>query len=207
MKTSQLFKLLIQILPATAAGYLLHGWIQTNKSTLAPEDLPPPSSFSEIQNAKLALRDLSIEYVGDIFTRHLEPVLRYAGGSAGASEDRARFANAIRCLEEGVAEFKGTEEELLMVRALLGLRRCERAHRQWLDLYLRVLYQYPTSPLIGQLADQAVAAAGATGRKWELLEAFEHLNQIPIEFAGKERFSALAIELAVNPTPPQHLGF
>jgi hypothetical protein len=154
-------------------------------------------SFSEIENAKTLLRELSLEFVQEVFTKHVLPSAGSLGANGGQqARKHTGVAVAVQQLEQGIAEFRGTDQELLVVRHLLLLFKLDGDYERWLDLYMRVLYERPTDELVGQLAGQALSAARTTGRERQLAEAFQRVCQIPFDFGVSQQIRMAATELA-----------
>jgi hypothetical protein len=190
--------LMAQLVPAAAIGYLAHCWTDRNHPAAAIEDLSSAPSFSEITNAKSAMRRLSFEFMSDFLDAHVLPVPGSLAAVARPGFNSDRVENARRYLEEGLAEFHGTEQESVVVRALLGLFSSSQDYERWLDLYLKVLYEHPTNGIAGLYAAQAVVAAKMTARQPQLLEGFDQLRRIPFEFAGRQQINGARIVLAAG---------
>jgi hypothetical protein len=92
-------------------------------------------------------------------------------------------------------EFQGTGQEFIMATELLKALKKSRRHDRWLEVYLDILYQHPTQPLIGSLASDAIVAAKAAGSEDVLVAGFKHLTAIPLEFDAKEQVQEALISL------------
>lgn len=185
---------------AGALGGLGVAWHRLTRPEIvvsSAHDIPPleyfasPSSFSEVEQARARLQALARRQLYELQLRQAE-LLRAA--QTDEPGQRAQAAAALRQLaaelEQVLGEFRGTGEEPLLTAGLLTLLASERAQARWLDVYLRLLYQRPTEPLVGRLAGEAVAAGRATGRLDEVLAALRHVTRIPFEFEGRQAVQA-----------------
>ena len=104
----------------------------------------------------------------------------------------------IEELQQGIAQFKGTEPELLLVQELLWVYKRNHLNERWFDLYLRAGYEHPTASLLGDLAREALGHSQVLGREHELVEAWKQITQIPLEFPAKQqvRDSLSSVSLA-----------
>jgi hypothetical protein len=107
-------------------------------------------------------------------------------------------ADAIPELRHGIESLKGTEQEMLLVRELLWLLKLGRHDHEWLDVYLKTLYEHPTAEVVSALADHAAVLAETVGRVSEVQAAFKHIRDIPFSFTGKERFGSAFAEANHN---------
>jgi hypothetical protein len=107
-----------------------------------------------------------------------------------------------------MTEFGGTDQEVYVAEDLLcALKRREQFDR-WVLVYLKLLYEHPTHPVVSQLASQALAVSKLAGREHEVLAGLRHMHTIPLDFPGKSQVEAIlneASELAhftsVNSSP------
>jgi hypothetical protein len=168
---------------AMAAGYSLRGFVDRASWESKNEDLFAGPSFSEVENARSTLNDLCVELVSEVVSKHAVPAFR------AGRRDRTHVANAVSQLRGLILQFKGTDQELWIAHKLLWVLNRDEAHHEWLDLYLKLLYEQPTKEIDSRLALQAAVAAKKTGREAELLRAFAHLKEIPFDFPGKEKIT------------------
>jgi hypothetical protein len=145
-----------------------------------------PQSFSEVENAKVLMSALSAQFVTGI---QVERVANYAKAvlinQPGQTVVEPHLREVSKQLERGVAEFKGTEQELVLIEQLLAVLKKANLYAQWTEVYLNALYQHPTHPMIGRLATEAVTVSKAAGRQNDVLNGFEHVSSIPMDFSVK----------------------
>jgi hypothetical protein len=112
---------------------------------------------------------------------------------------------AIQELEQGIQEFRETGQELLLAEELLRLLKKEKSYDRWLDLYLQLTYEHPTDGLIARCTRDALRFSSLTGRDCELMNAFEHLNQIPFDCPAREQAQAAlhAVHVAQATSQPK----
>lgn len=157
-------------------------------ATVALEYLVSSESFSEIEQARAVLDALANRYV--VQSRML--IVREALAGRGAHESRQPLASrpglsAIQVLEEAVAEFDGTGQELQLLPTLLSALKRERLHNRWIEVYLSALYRHPTHRVVGDMADEALLLGRAIGREEEVIAALRHVSAIPLKFASRLR--------------------
>lgn len=153
------------------------------------EDFESPASFSEIENSKSLLEAECRRFVVELRTKWVPALNTFPAGDKRASGGPRWITNRIDpvlALKEKIEEFKGTEQEFLLLGELLTVLRWEKRYSQWLDTYLHILYQYPTQPVVGQWVDRAIETGKILGREREVMEAFRHLKGIPLNFDAKE---------------------
>lgn len=194
MNFRQLASLILVAAAAGSGGYFLRSLQTDSPSGMSPvENYLCPQSFSEVENTKALLDALAKRYLCEVFVQATTGRQSPLGDVSESAKPRSQAA-AIRILKAGVAEFAGTEQELLMMRFLLKWLRRDKLYGRWLDVYLRTLYQHPTHPLIGDFVGDAVAIGKATGRSNELRAGFRHLLGIPLDFEAKHRVEAALLE-------------
>jgi hypothetical protein len=139
-----------------------------------------------VENAKALMSALSEQFVTGI---QAERVANYANAvlisQTGETVVEPHLLEVSKQLEWGVAEFKGTEQELVLIEQLLAVLKKANLHAQWTEVYLNALYQHPTHPMIGRLATEAVTVSKAAGRQNDVLNGFEHVSRIPMDFGVK----------------------
>ncbi len=177
---------------AAITGYYSGALRQDSSSFLSPEallsvdDLFSPQSFSEVENAKALLTALSEQFVAGIYT---ERVANHAKAvvisGTGKPVVEPHLLEVIKKLEQGIVEFKGTEQELVLVEPLLAALKKANLYEQWTEVYLNALYQHPTHVMIGRLATEAIILSKAAGRQSDILNGFEHVSRIPLDFSAK----------------------
>jgi hypothetical protein len=217
MKIRMTFCFLALVGALGGLGVAWHRLTRPETAVSSAHDIPPleyfasSSSFSEIEQARAQLQALARRHLYELQLRQAE--LQRAA-QTGEPRQRAQAATQLRQLaaelERALGEFRGTGEEPLLTTGLLILLASERAHARWLDVYLRLLYQRPTEPVVGRLAEEAVTAGRATGSLEEVMAALRHVTWIPLEFEGKQSVRAVLAGFTLTnrtstpelPTPP-----
>jgi len=153
-----------------------------------------PQTFSEIQNAKHLVTGLTKQLVDEIEARLVEDAkITVLTGAMGAASEQRHLLEGIKTLEKEVKEFALTDENYYISRDLLGFLKKAGFWNRWVETYLKIIYEHPTSRLVGDFATEAIAAGKASGREKEIVEAFRHLTSIPREFDGKVQIKAVLI--------------
>jgi len=193
------FLLGIWIALSAAVGYMFGSHRQDTGSVLPVQQKIPlefylnEHSFSEIENTKSTLEALCQQFLTELQSRHHASALGAAGQPfLGSPLYRVDVPGAIQELEQGIKQFKGTDQELVVVRELLFLLKREALYDRWLDVYLSALYRHPTHALIADRVPEAERISEAAGRQYELANAFEFLRHIPVESPAKEQLGAVA---------------
>ena len=201
MKTRSMTYSVLVAMTAGAIGYFIRGQPR-DPAMLLPSEVPflhvyvAKQSFSEIRNARAALDELRARYVMTVQIRRHVNVRGSAGrNTVPDSHVEPHLAGAIEELEQGMQEFRGTGQEFIVARELLKVLKKSRRYDRWLEVYLDILYQHPTQPLIGSLASDAIVAAKAAGSEDVLVAGFKHLTAIPLEFDAKEQVQEALISL------------
>lgn len=151
-------------------------------------------SFSEIETARAELEGLALRYRAETRQKQME------GWDRSGFSTEARQA-AIADLEKGIAEFRDTPEELILVQDLLLLLRAEGQHHRWLDVYLDVLYRRPTHAVLATFLRNAIEAGERTGREDEVAAGLRHLREIPLEFPAKHLLQDYESHVARSTAP------
>jgi hypothetical protein len=183
-------------------GFSIAVWKNTNpitnlsaRSGLALEQILPPESFSEVENAKSLLTALSIRCITDVQSRQvaLGPLRTSSLGSN--SRQLEQWLRIASDLEKSRVDFLGTSEEMRITAELLAVLERTACADRWLNVYLNYVYQHPTSELAGRLVNEAAAEAVTTQREAELARALEHVSSIPLEFPGKQAIQVASARL------------
>jgi hypothetical protein len=195
--------ILIALIAGTA-GYYLRELRGTSMSLVPREQVPPlddyfaPQSFSEAENAKALLDALANRYLAGVLiqcsSRLYQPP---AKGAAREPNRKNDWTEIIKMIDKGVEEFEGTPQQLHLLEALLFALKHEQLYDRWIEVYLRVLYEHPTHHLVGEFAKEAIIVGRATGREAEILTAFRHVSNIPLDFEAKQQVRA-ALLVAVS---------
>lgn len=131
-------------------------------------------SFSEAETARDQLRAAALQFVTSL---GWHPSAEGEGG-----RDLARIISELRA---GLEPFRGTEEELLLAQYLLWALQAGGRNGEWLDVYLDALYRHPTHPLIAREAVRAARLACEARRETEMIRAFQHLEEVPVESGAR----------------------
>jgi len=194
-----------------AGGYLLRAHRTNGASVLSLKDVvreeyfAPPDSFSRITNTRNTLDALSERLGFGI----LDVVVAYRRLPKHTELERRKaeqlLEHAIQAAETGMQEFEGTEQQLEVVRSLLfALQEAGRFDR-WTEVYLKVLHEHPTHPLVAHLANEAVKLSRLSGQQGRVLQALSNLNAFEPAFTGRAEIEA-AISSA-HPCFSQVQGF
>ncbi|MEW6301980.1 MAG: hypothetical protein AB1705_00820 [Verrucomicrobiota bacterium] len=169
------------VVNAVLLGTLVHYRMRPVDITV--EDLAPPMSFSEVENAGDTLDALARQFLTQVRAGHSVRTRAYCKHIPGAIQE----------LEEGIEQFNETPQQAMLVRELLWLLKREKQYDRWIDLYLSELYRHPRRETVGVLAEEAVALAQDVGRAPEVLAAFRHLCDIPQDFDSKRQVAVALI--------------
>jgi hypothetical protein len=171
------------------AGYFL-GAIRDRPIHMLSADSAVPleyytsaKSFSEIENTRAVLEGLALRYVEQARVLIAQELMHQPAqpNNGNFNPDRPRL-QAIRMLEAGLSEFDGTDHGIRLVQTLLFALKREGFHHRWVDVYLGVLYRYPTHELVANMAQDALLIGQATGRAHEIAHALDHVRRIPAGF-------------------------
>lgn len=176
------------ILCGIAVG-LVAAWIGyaigTNRSkspgpdaTSTLEQYACSQTFSEVENARSFLRNLAMRAMTDLRIRTLIPLLRIPHGTPGRDEEVAR---ALREIRDTIQEFRGSGEEMILIRDFLSFLKREHLYAEWINEYLSLAYTHPSSKLVQDLAPEAKRVAEIIGRGSELTSALSFMGEIPSE--------------------------
>jgi hypothetical protein len=167
-------------------------WPQMGVSRVIPLDyFLETKSFSEIENTKALLEALAAHSISEMRTRSA------VRGQVQTDGRGATVMAALQGVEKRIEEFKGTEQELLLVKEQLILLHQAGLHGRWLDVYLATLYEHPTHDLVGRFAQGALTIAQETGRREEVMVGFRHISSIPLEFNSKPIIQAALLRTTV----------
>jgi len=160
-------------------------WIMRQAQLIPLDYFLEPKSFSEIETTKAVLDALAAQSISDARIR----------SSSATSEPRSQgrataVLDAVAELDQRIAEFKGTEQELLLVREQLIRLHQAKLYDRWLDVYLAALYERPTHILVGMESRRALVVAKEAGREMELVAGLQHVRSIPFEFESKRLIEA-----------------
>lgn len=184
------------------AGYYL-GLTREQRESYRPaaartrlDDFVSAESFSEVEQARAVLEALASQYI----KRAQTLIVQELGGRGAASGDPAARAGrpilgAIEMLEEAMVEFKGTGHEFELVKILLFALKREQLYDRWLDVYLETLYEHPTAPILGLMADDAVLVSRAVEREGEVAAGLRYVNDLPLDFLAKSRIHRSLVEV------------
>jgi len=150
--------------------------------------LANPDSFSRVQNTINALealcRQRRLQAEAKLVTLERFPA------SAVLQRER-QVDDILTSLQRGTTEFAGTEQEMEMTGELLNVLKSQRKYREWIDVYMRAVYERPMHPLVARCATDAVSFANLTGQEEEVLVGLRHAAAIPLGFRGKAQIAAV----------------
>ncbi len=178
------------------SGYWLHergtDGSRSRPATWMPgvEYLTRPQSFSRVENARNSLEALCVrvrlEIQNGIMAHAKSPgVLHVSSAEAELPLDRV-----IHDCEQVMRDFEGTDQEVYLAQDLLWALKKTRRFDRWTEVYLKALYEHPTHPVVGCLAQEAITIGRLAGQEREVFAGLEHLSAIPIEFENKDRIRA-----------------
>jgi hypothetical protein len=159
-----------------------------------------PRSFSEIESARALLDALAARYVTGV-DAHRVQAARAARARTRDPISSSPALDAIQLLDEGIEQFKDTEQEFLLVQRLLRVLKQEKFHDRWLEVYLDTLYRRPTEELVGLFARDAVVVGNAAGRLEDVRAGFRHVCETPLDFAAKRLVQAAARDAGLPAEP------
>jgi hypothetical protein len=123
----------------------------------------------------------------EVQTRRLAGVNSASSVGVTGFSPQQHISEAIADLDWGMNEFAGTEQELYLAQELLLALKSANRFDRWFQVYLKILYEHPTHPVVAGFIDSAVQMSQVAGHEEEVLEGLRYLNLIPIEFQGKEK--------------------
>lgn len=165
-------------------------WMVRPSTTLkmaGVEYFTPPLSFSEAENARGQLHALSQQWLVFVRVQHQGTDGRIRPVSVGYDHNGDRSSDALRRLEEVLPEFRGTEQEFVLVDELLWWLRSDDRADHWLDLYMDALHRNPGHTLVGRFAETALTKARITGRSVEVWDGLNWVTQMPTDSASKNQ--------------------
>jgi hypothetical protein len=153
-------------------------------------------SFSEINDVEAQVRASALRLITELRDRRADSVIPFGWSSAtGRALRRSELDSSRVALEEILGRtFEADSRELLVKELLFVLKQLDDDGR-WLSVYLDSLYRHPARELTGLMAANAVRAGVATGREHEVLAAFQHVLDIPMDLAVKDQLRAAAAQL------------
>lgn len=169
-------------------GRVIRGNYLPAESTPQLDYLANPDSFSRVQNTINSLEALCRQRCLQVEAK-LVSLERFP---ALALPQRQRQVDAVlESLQRGMTEFAGTEQGMEMTGELLNVLKSQRKYSEWIDVYMRTVYERPMHPLVARCAADAVSFADLTGQKEEVLVALRHAAAIPLGFRGKAQIAAV----------------
>ncbi len=179
-------------LASGCTGYWLHAHDSEGSRTWPAGSIPgvdyltPPQSFSRVENTRNTLRALCVRERLEI----QKTILLAEKRSAVRSRADESLESAIRECESAMHEFEGTDQEVYLAQDLLAALKRARRFDRWTEVYLKIVYQHPTHPVVGYLVRDAITVGRLGGYQDKVLAALKHLSAIPIEFENKNRIRA-----------------
>lgn len=189
-----LLRTLLLAVAAGSVGYYLHAFRENSTTSLSVQRVAALDyyvsweSFSEVDEAKALLQAAATQIIQDLREQPGVGVFQVHTGPPSQKEEEERQLNrALTDLKERIEEFKGTEQELYLVQELLWILWREARHEDFVENYLRVLYQHPCHVLVGHFADKALLSSQGIGREQEIVKAFRHVTSIPLDFRARHQ--------------------
>jgi hypothetical protein len=207
MKTHQLTLTVLLVAVAGCSGYYRGATRERPVSQLSTDSLVTleylvsEESFSEIERAGAVLDSLAIRYAQQAQQMMIQDFLRRKA-VAWEPQQNHSVGKAILLLEEALAEFRGTRQELTLLPPLLYALKHERLYDRWLDCYLDVLYRHPTADRVLELTDDAIRIGNAVDREGEVAAAMQWMLRIPMNGQPKTRTE----HAATDPCPSPNLA-
>lgn len=204
---------LMTVFAAFALGSLAWFLPHSKTSRLPVGDLPSldyfvrvssKPSFSEVQNARDLLKADCLRSLSALQLEWRESWSKGTHTSTGTGPVRSAITDPVRCrhfvaaISQKIEECGSLDDQCLLYRELFTTLKVARLYDQWLDTYLRLLYERPTLPLLSHCANTAVKFALKTHRTAEVSRAFTLVTSIPLDFAGKPVMEALAQKLGAE---------
>jgi hypothetical protein len=198
-------------------GYYLHAFRENSTTTISAQRIAgfdyyvSWESFSEVDEAKALLQASATQFIQDLRERPGVGVFKVNNGTASHSQGKNnQLTRAIQDLEQRISEFKGTQQELLLVQELLWVLWREDQYDRMIDAYLRVIYMHPTHILVGHFADKVLQSSQRVGREQEVMKAFRHVLNNPLDFEAKQQIRSVTdginlVAQAASPTSKSSL--
>jgi hypothetical protein len=161
-------------------------------------------SFSEVHNAKAVLAGLSRKFLVELRSSAWVEARESRRKQSRSGENLSPTASLILALENGIQEFKGTEQELGLIPDLLRALKANGQFGRWLEIYLAALYTHPTDELVLTFARDALQIGIRTGRQEDVVNALRHVCSIPLEFASKAGLQSTMRRLFPYPSIAHH---
>lgn len=160
------------------------------QTPISVEYLLSEESFSEIENAKAWLEALATQSI-------IEARRRSAAETQGHPySDVPSVARALEEISARAEEFRGTAQEFRLRNEQFILLEKSGRRSEWLDVYLDLLYTYPTHSFCAEWGARALRIAGELHRTRELKEGWRHAAGIPRQFESKAVLRELLEEAA-----------
>lgn len=196
-KVGQTAGIIVASLGGLGIGYHLGAQRDSLTSYLAAGAEPPldyycsEPSFSEVENAKANLDGLCQRFRTEIQARRVRDHQWASTVASLQHVSEPHIKDAITDLERGMGEFAGTSQQLDVVLDLLQALKKMKEFNRWVQVYLTALYEQPTHPVVVRLAGEAVEVSKLCGHEREVLAGLAHLEEIPVEFAGKQQIQTV----------------
>jgi hypothetical protein len=170
---------------------MLSGVKQNNPISL--EYFTSTATFSEVEGARALLSAEVSRFITTLRDRYSRAVQI----TRVAPEDRQRtYETWVRSLQAKVQEFKGTAQEFELLGEMLLIAKMGGLKSDWINEYLRLIYEAPSQSLIAASIKDACEIATELHREEDLAKAFRHLLQVPMDLENKE-----PVELALRGLP------
>jgi hypothetical protein len=172
-----------------ALGFLARGLVSVGKASHSSLILPSVdhylwwNSFSEVDQTRGLLQALCMRSLAEARRKYLvaRATMKTSAPPPTGFSDSAVDA-AVEEVRRRMVEFEGTEQELAFAGELLRLFQRSGREGEWLDLYLRIVYQHPNCEMTDWLTPRALATAEMLGRIEEVRTALQHRAAIPPKY-------------------------
>ena len=179
---SQVITIALTAIIAGTGGYYLHA-IRSSSPFIAQKNEIPSldillveNSFSEIKNSKALLEASAKQLIMGTWNQaHSEKYLDKSQLS-NKIDSSIKLESAIRRLEDGIQEYVGTEEKLLITKNLLVLLWENEMLDRWLDLYLQTLNEDSIHQYLSSWANRALECGKKLGREREVVTTFQRFE-------------------------------
>lgn len=153
------------------------------------EYLLPPTSFSEVDNAKATLQaalNQNLIRIRTVSRAVRESRSRETDDPALIAVNRSTTPVQLQeLLEAALEEFHGTNQEWFMREEWLWTLKQDVSAEAWVQFYLNSLYRNPTHPLVARFAADALRLSREGDLECEVLQALHHVLAIPMDLPIK----------------------
>lgn len=179
-----------------AWGLKVSALLQKPADPLSLEAFTSTATFSEVESARATLTAEVSRQLARLREKYNAAIQQTETFSEARRRLQQEWAGILRTK---IHEFKGTAQEFQVLQEFFLIARMGNLQTEWLDEYLRVIYEAPGQGIIGQSINDALTIALELGREGELGRALRHLLQVPLELETKNQ-----VELALQEFPQRN---